>query len=109
MSRFRNFRLDWANHLMGFFSAILGIYIAFGLENYREKNNEKEKVEIAKQAIKKEIEDNLSIYKDNIDKISSWLEYMNFCDKKRNDTDGYQCGTNELDLMVKNIPKGFVI
>ncbi|HEX2548609.1 MAG TPA: hypothetical protein VHM20_02185 [Gammaproteobacteria bacterium] len=67
MSTLNRFRIDWINHSIGFLSALLGIYIAFRLENYREEEKEKQKVKIVKSALKKEIEDNLKIYKTNID------------------------------------------
>ena len=108
MSTLNKFRIDWVNHTVGFFSALLGIYIAFRLENYREEEKEKEKVKIVKEALRKEIEDNLKIYKTNIDDLSSWLEYKDFFDKKWNaKKGGLVIGVNELSLMTKKQPSRF--
>lgn len=39
----KSWRIDWPNHLIGFFSALFGILIAFELDQWREaKNNEKD-------------------------------------------------------------------
>lgn len=40
-------KIDWVNHLIAFLSALLGILIAFQLEDYQEKQQEKEKLQIA--------------------------------------------------------------
>jgi hypothetical protein len=102
MSKMNNFRIDWINHSIGFLSALLGIYIAFRLENYREEEKEQEKVRIVKGALKKEIEDNLKIYKTNIDDLSGWLEFKDFYDKKWDDkNEGLVIGLNEFSLMSK--------
>jgi hypothetical protein len=101
MKGLNNLRSDWMNHLIGFLSALLGIYIAFRLEDYREGKNEKAKIEIAKQAIKKEIENNLIIFKENVDQLSSWLEYITFCKRNKNEKGELVAGKNEISLMIK--------
>jgi len=108
MSTLSKFRIDWINHAVGFLSALLGIYIAFRLENYREEEKEKEKVQIVKIALKKEIEDNLKIYKTNVDALSGWLEYKDFYDKKWDDTKrGLVIGATELSWIIKKQPIRF--
>jgi hypothetical protein len=108
MGKFRNLRIDWINHTVGFLSAVLGIYIAFRLENYREEQQEKEKVRIVKAALKKEIEDNLKIYKTNITELSGWLEYNDFYDRKWDvKNGGLVIGNHELTFMSKKQPHRF--
>jgi hypothetical protein len=109
MIKTNKFRIDWINHSVGFLSALLGIYIAFRLENYREEEKEKEKVKIVKGALKKEIEDNLKIYKTNIDDLSGWLEFKDFYDKTwDNKNEGLVVGLNEFSLMSKKQPARFL-
>jgi hypothetical protein len=108
MTKSKKFRIDWVNHAVGFLGALLGIYIAFRLENYREEKKEKERVTIVKEALRKEIEDNLKIYKTTIDDLSGWLEYKDFLDKRRdNKAGGWAIGANELSLMSKKTPNRF--
>ena len=51
-------KIDWLNHFVAFASSLLGILIAFQLDNWRESRGENEKMQIALQGIKKEIENN---------------------------------------------------
>lgn len=37
-------KIDWRNHFVAFLSALLGIFIAFQLENWREGRIERERV-----------------------------------------------------------------
>ena len=48
--RITQFSIDWPNHVIGFFSALFGILIAFELDQWRERNQEDE---IAKNAFDK--------------------------------------------------------
>ncbi len=53
--KLKDLKLDWPNHLIGFFSALFGILIAFELEDWREhRNNQKEALE-AFSKLKEEI------------------------------------------------------
>jgi len=67
--------IDWKNHIISFFSAVIGIAIAFRLEDYREDQEELERVQIAYDLVIKEIENNISIYEENVILMKSWLEY----------------------------------
>jgi hypothetical protein len=69
-------KIDWKNHVIAFFSAMLGILIAFQLEDYRDNRQEKEKLRVTLNAIKKEIENNRTIYQTNINRLSDFLEYF---------------------------------
>ena len=42
-----SYKIDWANHIIGFFSALFGILIAFELEEWRDEKNQ---IEIARVA-----------------------------------------------------------
>jgi L-lysine 2,3-aminomutase len=53
--RFRGWKVDWPNHLIGFFSALFGILIAFELDQWRERNNQAEEARNAFGKLKEEI------------------------------------------------------
>ena len=108
MNTFRKFKIDWINHAVGFFSALFGIYIAFRLENYRDDIKEKEKANVVKLVLKKEIEENLRIYKTNADSLSNWLEYQDFIEKKNDQTKGgLVIGAIEYSEITKRQPRRF--
>jgi hypothetical protein len=69
-------KIDWKNHAIAFLSALLGILIAFQLEDYQEDRQEKAKLSVTLNSIKKEIESNRIIYQANITKLSDFLEYF---------------------------------
>jgi hypothetical protein len=48
--RISKFSIDWPNHIIGFFSALFGILIAFELDQWRER---KQEIEIARNAFTK--------------------------------------------------------
>ena len=70
-------KIDWSNHIISFFSALLGILIAFRLEFFREEHQEKEQLDKALLVIKEELESNLNIYKTNSDQLCAWMSYYN--------------------------------
>jgi len=56
--KFSALRIDWPNHLIGFFSALFGILIAFELEEWRDAKNHHEDARNAFEKTKQEILDN---------------------------------------------------
>jgi len=56
--KFSSWRVDWPNHLIGFFSALFGILIAFELDEWREAKNNREEAHNAFDKIKQEIQIN---------------------------------------------------
>ena len=56
---FKTLRIDWSNHIIGFVSTILGIVIAFQMQEYYELRNEKVKSEEAIGLLKIELKENL--------------------------------------------------
>jgi len=68
-------KIDWHYHIIAFLSALLGILIAFQLEDYKDDRQEVEELEIALSAVQKEVQSNLNIYEKNTRLLSDWLEY----------------------------------
>lgn len=69
-------KIDWINHSVAFFSALLGILIAFQLEDYQDRRQENEKLEVTLGAIRSEIENNRRIYQTNVEKLTDFVEYF---------------------------------
>ncbi len=61
-----NYKIDWPNHVIGFFSALFGILIAFELEEWRDQKNQAEIARIAFENLKKEIQINQNSLHENI-------------------------------------------
>lgn len=104
MNRFRNIKIDWLNHTVSFLSALFGIYIAFRLENYRENQQEKERIQLIEKAILNEIENNLRIYSENVKILSGWLEYNSFIQTKTDEKGRLVIGANEMRKMTEKYP-----
>ena len=72
--------IDWSNHIVAFFSALLGILIAFQLQDYQDDQKEEEELQITLEAIKNEIENNQNIYRTNIKTLTNFLEFYETID-----------------------------
>ncbi len=60
-------RIDWPNHLIGFFSALFGILIAFELDEWRERNNQRELADMAMERMMTEVEFNQNMLHSNVE------------------------------------------
>ena len=60
------YKIDWPNHIIGFFSALFGILIAFELEEWRDEKNQIEIARIAFENLKKEVQINQNSLRENI-------------------------------------------
>ena len=79
--------IDWSNHIVAFFSALLGILIAFQLQDYQDDQKEEEELQITLEAIKKEIENNQNIYRTNIKTLTDFLDVYEAMDDKKGSVD----------------------
>jgi len=107
VEKIKNIRVDWPNHVVGFLSALLGIYIGFRLEGVREDHQERKRIEIVKQSIKNEIENNLRIYEQNIEALSDWLDYYAICSEKLDGEKHLILGTSEYRKITSKHPTRF--
>ena len=60
------YKIDWPNHVIGFFSALFGILIAFELEEWRDEKNQIEIARIAFENLKKEVQINQNSLHENV-------------------------------------------
>ena len=93
-----NNKIDWLNHTIAFLSALLGILIAFQLDDYQEDRREQEELQIALNSIKEEIEANLEIFTSNSEGLSEWLQYWELAQS----TDGFEYVNKELFVNWQN-------
>lgn len=99
----KNFKVDWTNHIVGFVSTLLGIFIAFQLDDWQDRRAQEARTEINLQAIKKEIENNITIYKNNISKLSQFVEYYDVIMSCRREPTGMILSESKLNsLRLKN-------
>ncbi|HEU5289179.1 MAG TPA: hypothetical protein VFU05_00970 [Cyclobacteriaceae bacterium] len=106
-TKLRNLKIDWLNHFVGFLSALLGIYIAFRLENYRETEQELAKTKVIERTIWAEINNNIKIYEENVEKLSGWLEYYHFNASRRQESGLIAIGKNELSYITSKYPNRY--
>lgn len=78
-----NTRIDWPNHLIGFFSALFGILIAFQLDEWREDTGQRRLATEALKRIQNEanldkdiLRDNISRNEKSIDELVSVLPFV---------------------------------
>lgn len=69
-------RVDWPNHLIGFFSALFGILIAFELDEWREAKNNQEEAHNAFDKIKQEIQINKGALHEAVKTNLQFLELL---------------------------------
>ncbi len=76
--KFREWKVDWPNHLIGFFSALFGILIAFELDQWRESKNNQEDARNAFEKIKVEIQINKETLHSVVNTNLKLLELLEF-------------------------------
>lgn len=64
--RLSRLRIDWPNHIIGFFSALFGILIAFELDQWREHASELKLAKTAFENLMKEVDINQNILHENV-------------------------------------------
>lgn len=103
-----NLKIDWVNHLIGFLTALVGIVIAFQLDDWQERSREEEKLKVTLQAIKAEIDNNREIYKNDVANLSGWLEYWTFMRSRDEDNNGEMIAAErEIIAMKEKHPTRF--
>lgn len=81
---FQSLKIDWPNHLIGFFSALFGILIAFELDDWRERQNQAELASNAFERMKVEIDFNQNILHANVKQSLEFVDLLNRFSEKLN-------------------------
>lgn len=84
-SRFRKLKIDWPNHMIGFFSALFGILIAFELDEWRERQNHQELAAAAFERMKSEIDFNRNVLHANVKQNIERVQVLDRLTEKLND------------------------
>lgn len=105
MSRKKQF-IDWHNHAITFISTIIGILIAFQLEDWRENREEQTKINKAESSLVNELERNKIGLETIIKQNKDWLLYADFIMSHTYD-DHIACTQQELDSAIKMYPTRF--
>jgi len=96
--------IDWLNHVISFLSALIGIIIAFQLEDYKDNREETKDINNTLAAVKTEIENNMAIYSANVEQLSAWLNYYNLLDDS-GDNNEVQIGKKDFEKMKTEHPE----
>lgn len=98
--------VDWQNHIITFISTIVGILIAFQLEDWRENREEQIKINKAEISLINELERNKIGLEGTIKENKDWLSYADFIFSHTHD-DYLACSQQELDSIRKVYPGRF--
>ncbi len=74
--RWGMWKVDWPNHLIGFFSALFGILIAFELDEWREAKNHRDDAHNAFQKVKQEIGFNKNLLHETVNRNLQLLDLL---------------------------------
>lgn len=105
MSKKKQF-IDWHNHTITFISTIIGILIAFQLEDWRENREEQTKINKAETSLVNELERNKIGLETSIKENKDWLLYADFILSHTYD-DHLACTQQALDSAIKMHPTRF--
>jgi hypothetical protein len=100
-------KINWSDHIVGFFSALFGILIAFQLESWREDSERKELVTLALQNLKNEIEINKGYYEETTQFNHVFLNFIEQSASWLTDDVRFSGTTNLADSLNKIFPNNF--
>lgn len=99
-------KIDWQNHFVAFISTLLGIFIAFQLDDWNEEIKQKREIKLTLDAIKKEIEANMEIFNANA-ALSEFVDYIEFVRNRTNAKGEFVVSKSELKPYKKKFPEKF--
>lgn len=99
-------KIDWGNHTIGFVSTVIGILIAFQLEDWREGREEQEKIDKAELSLVNELQRNKTGLENIVKENNDWLIYVDFLFSHTHD-DLLACTPEELDSVKRVYPERF--
>lgn len=71
-------KIDWLNHFIAFASSVIGIFIAFQLDDWQERRSKREEMNTTLKAIKEEIEGNLFVFHENDSALGALVDFYDF-------------------------------
>jgi len=101
--------INWPDHLVGFFSALFGILIAFQLEEWRDQRERDQLVQLALQNLKSEIDINKNYYKETTRFNETFLHFVNESSPSITEELTYSGAKNAVDSLNKFFPGHFAI
>ncbi len=96
--------IDWRTQIVAFIGTILGIIIAFQLEDRQEQNIKEERLRTAIENLNREIAENLKNLESTKESNETWTGYLNFLIGKRCENQELALMDNELDSLRKIYP-----
>lgn|GEM_PF-2312622 len=98
--------IEWGNHFVSFLSALLGIFIALQLEEWRENRAEVQRAKEAIAAIKAESDSNIALYRYNIQGLKGQAECLRFF--RTHESKGFLLANpQEFEALKSKYPKRF--
>src|SRR6478609_3399734 len=104
-----SYKIDWPNHIVGFFSALFGILIAFQLEEWRDQREREQLVQLALQNLKSEIDINKNYYEETTRFNETFLHFLNESSPSITEELTYRGSKNAVDSLNKFFPGHFAI
>lgn len=95
-------RIDWPNHLMGFISTLLGVWLAFYLGNYNERQREISRMEVAMHNVQEEIIKNDGKLEEHLDHLDSLLHAVAAFSKMINEDMNLEAGENQMAAFLND-------
>lgn len=73
-----NTKIDWKNHSIAFLSSLLGLFIAFQIQDWQDKRRDNEKAIKTMRALKNELIYNKELLERQLESVSIWVENTEF-------------------------------
>lgn len=94
------FKITWGNHFMNFLSVVVGVLLAFGLNDWNENNKLNRKVDRALENLKKEIEANRASTQETYDANYVQFQFISEVLNITNDTMGLTVSQDSFDAIA---------
>jgi hypothetical protein len=101
--------INWPDHLVGFFSALFGILIAFQLEEWRDQREREQLVQLALQNLKSEIDINKNYYEETTRFNETFLHFLSESSPNITEELTYSGSKNAVDSLNKFFPGHFAV
>src|SRR6478736_912629 len=107
--KFGSIHINWPDHLVGFFSALFGILIAFQLEEWRDQREREQLVQLALQNLKSEIDINKNYYEETTRFNETFLQFLTESSSNISEELTFRGSSTAADSLNKFFPAHFSI